>query len=158
MTFTRRWLPRNWLLFSLLLLLCVTVVAWRLWWVSSRLTTAEQALVGRWTLPIGPTPPPNARQQVIWLQADRTLLVGGRAIGEASVTFRMVGSWRLEKEDLVLEAAAAEPLATNLARIVGQAPPRARMEERLHLLGCDSDVIRVDGEAGSAGTFLRMKD
>jgi hypothetical protein len=92
------------------------------------------------------------------LRPDRTLWVGGRAVGDPSVTFRMVGSWRLEKENLVLEAAEAEPIATNLARIVGQAPPQARLEERLHLLGCDRDEFRVEGEAGSVGTFLRMKD
>jgi hypothetical protein len=107
---------------------------------------------------MGPNPPPNAVQQVLWLQPDRKLLFGGRPVGATQTNFSMAGTWRLDGEHLVLEAVKLESVGTSLARFVGNAPPRSRMDDRIRLLERDGDTLRTEGAGDSIATFLRMPD
>ena len=60
----------------LLILALFAAVVGCFWYLRlpARLTDAESELVGTWTLPMGPNPPPNAVQQIFEMGSNRTLI------------------------------------------------------------------------------------
>jgi hypothetical protein len=155
----RRRFPGAWKWLVLVaVLLGVGASAW-FWLATPSLTEAEQGFVGKWTLPMGPNPPPaNAVQQVFWLQADRTLLVGHRPVTDVKVTYSMRGTWRLEGDRLVVEAQGAAPPAPVWDRINGSAPKPPRWNESMRVLDSDADSFRVAAEGDTTADFVRLRD
>jgi hypothetical protein len=112
----------RWLVPAMILAVAVTACAI---WVSrlpASLSADEEKLVGKWTLPIGAQPPPNAVRQFFELRADRRLVMSGQMVATNASTGSTTGTWRLEEGDLVFELPPPETHASLLERILGSAP------------------------------------
>jgi hypothetical protein len=140
----------------LIVLLIVSFATWSFWRPS--LTTDEEALVGKWTLPMGPNPPPNAVQQIYWLQPGRKFLFGGRPVGANSTNFSMVGTWRVEDDCLVLNADRVESLGTKLSKLFGTPPSSSHWHERIRILGRDDEGLQIECVGASHCTLLPVKE
>lgn len=124
------------------------------WPLASPLTNAEQTIVGKWTLPMGPNPPSNAVQQIFWMQPDRKFLFGSRPVGTDEIKYSMAGSWRLDDGQLIMQADQIESVGASVQRLVGNSPRRGRMEDRMRVLGADGKTVRVEAADGSAATLI----
>jgi hypothetical protein len=147
---------RTWVTVGLVVATCTALGSW--WFRSPALTAAERALVGKWTLPTGTNPPPNALQQIFWFQPGRKFLFGHRPIGATATTISMTGTWRLEDGHLILKAEQVDSAGTVLARLFGQAPRNGRMDDRIRILGRDGETLKIEAADGSVAAFLPVTD
>lgn len=136
--------------------LAVLATAVWVWQRPVALSVEEQKLVGKWTLPVGPQPPPNAIQQFFELRADRRLIFNSRLIATQAPTGSSSGAWRLEDGDLVFEVPPAQSQASLLERIVGTGPHLKGAVIRQRLLGSDDARFRVEAAQGAVATFERV--
>jgi hypothetical protein len=147
---------RQWLLRGALLIACAGAAT--IWYLQtpSPLSTDEQKLVGKWTLPMGPQPPPNAIQQFFELRADRRLVASGRLVGTKTATGGSVGRWRLDDDQLVFELPPPASDVSVLERIFGGGPKLEGSVIRHRFLGVEPDRFKVEAAQGGVGTFERV--
>jgi hypothetical protein len=130
-----------------------------LWWCQpAPLSTDERALVGTWTLPMGPAPPANAVQQLFELHANRTLVTYGRSVGSGVTTPRGGGTWHLAEGALVFEHVPAHATWKYLQSLVGQGPPPTGFVDRLKFLRSEGDRFFVEASDGSEAAFERVPE
>jgi hypothetical protein len=142
------------------LLLIASAVAATIWYLQTPtpLTAEEQKLVGKWTLPIGPQPPPNAVQQFFELRANRTLVTSGRLVGTKPTTDGRIGTWRLEDDHLVFELPPPASEVFDFKRILGKGPKLEVSVIRERVLGIERDRFTVEAVQGGIGTFERVAE
>jgi hypothetical protein len=141
--------------------LCLVAVAAGviLWWHQpAPLSTDERALVGTWTLPMGPAPPANAVQQLFELHVNRTLVTYGRSVGSGVTTPRGGGTWHLEAGALVFEHVPAHATWKYLQSLVGEGPPPTGFVDRLKFLRSEGDRFFVEASDGSEAAFERVPE
>lgn len=142
-------------------LIVVVVVVGSIWWwrQPAPLSTAEGALVGTWTLPMGPPPlPVNAVQQFFEMRADRTLICYGRPVATGVRSSGRRGSWRLEEGVLVWETTPSNATWRYLRSVVGQGPKPGTSVDRMKFLRSTGDTFFVEDTDGSEATFERVPD
>lgn len=125
------------------------------WSWPAPLTVEEQKLVGLWTFPMGPNPPPNAAQQFFELRPDHSLITWRRAIASGVKSEPSAGYWKLEGDSLVFEHATRD-YWTRLARSLnGGRRPQRTFVDRMTYLDAGADAFRVAGSNGGVVTFER---
>jgi hypothetical protein len=139
-------------------MLVACAVAASIWYVltPTPLSAEEQKLVGKWTLPIGPQPPPNAIQQFFELQANRRLVTSGRNVATNATIEGRIGTWRLVGTQLVFELPPPTSEVSVFERILGKGPKLESSVIREQVLGIERDRFMVEAVEGGVGTFLRV--
>ena len=150
----RRW--AKWIVLGLLLMVCVVAAAVWVWQRPASLSAEEEKLVGKWTLPIGQQPPPNAIRQFFELRADRRLIASGQLITTKAPTGSSIGRWRIEAGDLVFELPPADSPVSLVERVLGKGPNLQGSVSRQRFLEADANRFRVEAIGGSVATFERV--
>jgi hypothetical protein len=145
----------RWLILAVILVAAVTAIAIWVLRLPASLSAEEQKLVGKWTLPIGPQPPPNAIRQFFELKADRQLIMSDRLVATNALTASSTGSWRLEGDDLVFELLPPDTHESLLKRLLGRRPKVNGFVMHQRFLGSDDTRFRVECQDG-VGTFERV--